>query len=276
MEIKMQQLTSELFNKNMKVEKCESPFPHAIINDFLDEGVFLEIKEKLPKWDDFPRKTRRGGRRDISNYHYGNSGAINKLFKKNPKLELLYLVMSSEFFKRFCLDMFGVAIEQKNEALKIPITFDVAMARDSYINVPHVDGDFHLISGLFYFGNELIKSGGNILLHQPPEAVKLSPKYQPDQVKVEKKISPRANTLVFWENSSTSIHSTDPLIGDRRFLYFSIDHDSAPAFRRPWDTKSNDLKVKLGGRRTYSGLNVVSSLRKLRKKNRFEWFSIGI
>ena len=263
-------MSNDIFNKNMVINKFEEPYPHVVIENFLDGQFFEEIKSSLPNWEQFPQKLRRGGRKDISNYHYGNSGLINSIFKQNPKLELLYLMMNSEQFRVSMLKMFNIDYVCQNDQLKVPITFDVAMARDSYINVPHVDGDFHLVSGLFYFGNEEIKSGGNILLHHPPKDGDVAPKYQSDQVEVGKKVSPQSNTLVFWENSSLSIHSTDELVGDRRFLYFSIDCEEAPSFSRPWDVKKNIYKVEPGSRRSYQGLDIINRLRRLRKKNRFQ------
>lgn len=245
-------INANIFNPDMKIEFFNSPYHHVIVSNFLKEGVFRDIKEKLPKWDDFPDKVQRGGRKDLSNFHYGNFGSINSHFKNNHNLESLYLSMSSELFRKFCLDHFQVKDNKSNPNLKLPITFDICIARDSYINIPHVDGDYHLVSGLFYFGNEKIKSGGNILLHKNPSDSLFKKNYRDkdiEKVVIEKKIPPVGNTLVFWLNSPDSIHSTDNLIGERNFLYFSIDSEKTPALPRPWSSIKSQFKAISGVRR---------------------------
>jgi len=248
-------IDANFFNEDMNIEVFDAPYRHVVVTNFLKESIFKDIKENLPNWDDFPDGVQRGGRKDFSNFHFGNYGSINALFKDKHNLELLYLSMSSEKFRKFCLDQFQVKDDNYDPNLKLPISFDICIAKDSYINVPHVDGDYHLISGLFYFGNEKIKSGGNILLHEPPKDSLFKKNYrgktETEKVPVGKKIAPTENTLVFWLNSPDSIHSTDNLIGERNFLYFSIDSQKAPALPRPWSSLKSQFKAIPGTRRNF-------------------------
>ena len=118
-------IDANIFNSDMKIEFFNSPYQHVVISEFLKEDIYRDIKEKLPNWDEFPDKVQRGGRKDISNYHSGNLGPINSHFKNNHNLESLYLSMSSELFRKFCLNFFEVKDKNSNSNLKLPISFNI-------------------------------------------------------------------------------------------------------------------------------------------------------
>ena len=198
-------------------------YPILISKKIIDENIYIQLKQKWPKFKDFNTNSNNQVSRlnleltkDNSNYN-----KIDDLFKK------LYDEFNSKTFRNFLETTFDLKNKDKNGFIgnieSSVLKMHIAESRDGYENPWHVDTRGRIIHFLIYFGDETIKEGGElgIATHKELDSF-LDYKQYPNKDNLTKIVyfRPENNLGVFILSQNNSYHKGCATKGLRRFIYF--------------------------------------------------------
>jgi hypothetical protein len=197
--------------KGAKIYADNSPFPHMVIDDFLDESVLRSVIDAFPgpsdvTWMSGEAKAKSGKDAQIKKLQFalGRYNLTNEMLLP-PVLRYLLLELNSATFTRFLLRltrienlisdsrMWGGGLHQSTKGGLLRVHAD-------FLKHPEFNLDRRLNFLLFLNEDWLESYGGNLEL------------WSPDMKTCERRIIPVANRCVIFSTSANSYHGyTDPI-----------------------------------------------------------------
>jgi hypothetical protein len=218
-----------------KAGVSSDPFPHAVIDDFLPEALFDELKRNYPSDEDFAlgRKTSKG-RRDLDS----DSPNYEAFLAAHPACaELASWIRSGEGCQilvaqfRAHLARHGAVLRDTDRTKG---QLDISRAGDGYVSNCHISRRDHIISGVLFMNEAFGGSGGELLLYTHRQ-IRVGQTFESfpreEDVEVAKRLTPRARQAVVFLNTPNSYHGVSPLLAPSEpqcFLHFAVDNLSNP------------------------------------------------
>lgn len=205
-----------------------SPFPHVVLDNFLDTRLFESLRKEYPS----PEKLKKVGKvssKNRFNFMRG-SKSQEQLISNSLTWQEFDRYMKSNFIDEM-LEIFDPSIKKYGASFdrkSLSCGYDISRAGAGYKRSCHLDRRHHLIAFLLYFNDrtEFEGEGGNLVLFNSKKR-EVWDKF-PDRTTIspEKEIEPSPNRLVAFLNTYDSYHGITTMknnASDRIFLYASID-----------------------------------------------------
>jgi Rps23 Pro-64 3,4-dihydroxylase Tpa1-like proline 4-hydroxylase len=229
-------------------KSLNNPFPHIVIDNFLDEAQYKKILNEILEVDKkYNINSVMGGRYQYSidlfdeNCHtkklfdFFNSGLtykkIQNLFINIPKNDTSenseYLIDEKKFThflkKKNILQNILKRLFPKFFKKKLFLHMDFSVAKNNYFRDPHHDKNTRIISFLLYLNTIDNNQGGSLKLYKFKKNQKYErfPSY--DKIEFVKKIEPKGGRLVIFLSCPNSIHEVEmfkPKNDDKRIFAY--------------------------------------------------------
>lgn len=212
-------------------------FPALYAFDSIKPEFYKKLKACYPKLGDFAAHSCGQDHRLNIIVKEGNANYDKLVVQKSPWADLFDAFRSREFAK-FCFKHFDAITLQENGFIGDLCDFEVEMqiceSTTNYENPWHVDTRRRIIHCLVYFGEEHIKSGGELALgkHVKLKDPSKYPQYpDPDDITEEIRIPPVDNAGAIVLSTPRSYHRGCKTIGTRRFVYLAFNNKRGPAWK---------------------------------------------
>jgi hypothetical protein len=204
-----------------KIEINKFPYPHCFVENFLDDEIFIDLKNSFPSSDWFSngkfgdgRITSHTNRFNLSAGQYCPTNFDHFIDKKENKVwKSLYSKIKESEIREKIIKRFGDCLEQNGYVrsdFALP-TFDITFQKDGYINPPHLDTAYHVFQMIIYLDTKKIISGGDITVWE-------------NTSKIHKSYKVKDNSAFIWLNTANSYHAAYPVLkGERKFIYIGFD-----------------------------------------------------
>lgn len=260
-----------MINSNFIFRKFELPFPHLVIENFLEQDFYEKLEEDFPKIDEFIKNPRSVNRMNYDTTFGDN--LYSNLIKKSLYYEKFHDYVYSEEFIYFFLNKFKNNIqdefnkkfltenileysiipnpyeingiigkkELKNNYSKFLYPrLDIGVGTKGYGKNNggggiHIDNPQRLISILFYVGGYSEIKGGEHRIWKK--------NYQSNTLEIHEEIKPKKNLLVAGLQNNLAFHDVNPIIsvnGSRNAFYLAIS-STVPVWKK---VKSNEFNSK--------------------------------
>jgi hypothetical protein len=218
-----------------KAGVASDPFPHAVIDDFLPEALFDELKRNYPGEEEFePGRTTNQSRQNFDS----QNPKYEAFLTAHPAwAELASWIRSGEGCQilvapfRAHLARHGAVLRDTDRTKG---QLDISRAGDGYVYNCHLERRDHIISGMLFMNEAFGGSGGELLLYTHRQ-IRLGQTFETfprdEDVEVVKRLTPRARQAVVFLNTSNAYHGVSPLLAPSEhqcFLYFAVDNFSNP------------------------------------------------
>ena len=245
----------DFINKDFKISQYSEPFPHVIIENFLNLEFYNEIEKNFPLIDELKNQKNIVSRMNFDTTFGDN--VYKNYCERSKEFKIFHDWVYSKNFIDYFIDLFSEELENEhnknflsvdvNRIPKKDITFekgavfnsknlDIKKEKDIFIfprldvgvgvknygidtggKGPHIDNPQRLISILFYCGGYKSIKGGEHRIYAKNDKL--------NDLKVEKSILPTRNKLIAAVQNNIAFHDVKPVIdieGQRNAFYMAI------------------------------------------------------
>lgn len=207
------------------------PFPHIIVDNFLEKTTFERLKSEFPGEEYVKRSGRMSSKNRFNLMR--DSQLQKKLIEHSKPWKEFDEYMKNDFILEM-VQKFKPFIKQYKGILnveKLSCGYDISRAGSGYKRSCHLDRRHHLIAFLLYFNDmeDYGGTGGELVLYESDKREVWDKFPSKDSIREFKKIQPVENRLVAFLNVFNSYHGITTMCdntSDRLFLYASIDDKS--------------------------------------------------
>lgn len=185
--------------QQLKKEFCGNiPFSHLVLKDFFQQEKMVAVLKALTKERLFEKES------DL--FHFMQTADLSKT--NNKELQKFYQFLASPDFIMYLQQLTGMKLSQKNVA-----DFFGSVYQDTDYLLCHDDKlEGRKIAFNVYLSNFAAGEGGSLSLFSCKRG---------KPWKIEKKITPRFNTLVFFAVSKTSFHEVEEVVVQKQRVTLS-------------------------------------------------------
>lgn len=223
---------------------AHEPFAHAVIDGFLEPGLFRALRRTYPDPEGMRDvRVRQPAERYREGRLYANAADLASTVDAETgdrPFERLLAMVKSKPFLRASLGLFAEAVEDATASyagkVRIwPGQIDVISDRSGFALPPHTDGRAKLVTVLIYVADEGDPPEHGTRLYRPrrPDLrCETGGAAYPFEEFVEAAVAPyRPNTALLFARSPVSFHGVAETASaiPRRVLQFSLLHGAEPA-----------------------------------------------
>jgi hypothetical protein len=221
---------------NLEFEFVQEPFPHIVIDNFLDNELLESLNKDFPL--DLVRNSEMPGRKKFSK----RNKIHEKIVLSNSWEQFLSLLDNKAFVMNLMKKSKSTLSEHSRIDFSKPIKFyesqtyqkdpncffldyDISEASTGYQREIHHDNDNRLISFLYHL-NDADISGGRLGIFESTEDTVHS-RQNPKNVNLKEFIDHKKNRMIIFVSNKVSYHSVEQITDckvPRRFVYGAITH----------------------------------------------------